>query len=182
MRFSGINPGPVSPPSSRGVISVFAFAPQTPTIQRQGPCPVPSHFAMSQPCPWGSSESLSAFGGGQAPSDGGLGVSPRFPKTPLGRAGGTDHAHVAATTPTPPTRTRPRLDKASALPRGQSKTFSLRCCRGPTVNQAVADNLESGRSPQKNIFFKRSNNQDSPVPWLRDRKEARTSLKGRCGP
>ena len=29
-------------------------------------------------------------------------MSPRFPKTPLGRVGGSNHAHVTATTPTPP--------------------------------------------------------------------------------
>ena len=48
---------------------------------------------------------LSSPGGvqrGQAPSDGGLGVSPRFSKTPLGRAGGKNNAYVAATTPTLP--------------------------------------------------------------------------------
>ena len=55
---------------------------------------------------------------GPAPFDGGLGVSPRFPETPLGREGGKKDADVTATTPTLPTRTERRPDKASPLPRG----------------------------------------------------------------
>ena len=47
---------------------------------------------------------------GPAPSGGGLGVSPRLLKTPLGREGGKNNAHVAATTPTPPPRTGRRID------------------------------------------------------------------------
>jgi len=51
---------------------------------------------------------------GQAPSGGGLGVSPRFLKTSLGRVGGKKDAHVTATTLTPPTRTRRRINTRPA--------------------------------------------------------------------
>jgi hypothetical protein len=46
---------------------------------------------------------------GDLPSGGGLGVSPKI-QTFLGRVGGSNHAHVSATTPTPPTCTRRRID------------------------------------------------------------------------
>ena len=43
-------------------------------------------------------------------SGGGLGVSPRFLNTPLGRVGGKNNAHVTATMPTPPKRSGRRID------------------------------------------------------------------------
>jgi len=63
-----------------------------------------------------------------------------------------------------PSRTLPCPSlQAGALrwPDGQSSS-----CQQPRI----------WKEPPKNIFFKRSNNQDSPVPRLRDRKEARISL------
>ena len=53
---------------------------------------------------------------GPAPSDGGLGVSPRSNSIP-GRVGGQIHAHVTATTPTLPTLTGRRIDTRPATPR-----------------------------------------------------------------
>ena len=108
--------------------------------------------------PWGSPE-------GACPLWRGSGGVPQilcdFP-----RVGGWDRPRpcYGDHTDAPHTGTRPRLDKASALPQGQSKTFSLRCCRGPTVNQAVADNLESGRCPQKNIFPNDQTIKTRPLP------------------
>jgi len=46
--------------------------------------------------------SMGEFRGGESPSDGGLGVSPRISVTFLGRVGGKKNAHVTPTTPTLP--------------------------------------------------------------------------------
>ena len=78
---------------------------------------------------------------GQAPSGGGLGVSPRFPKTPLGRVGGKACPPQAGTTPMfrRPRRRRPRAQGVTSAPeqlpgrmsgqsdaRFMSKLFGLR--------------------------------------------------------
>ena len=56
--------------------------------------------------------------GGLPPLTGVWGCPPDSPRHPSGgRVGGSNHIHVTATTPTPPTRTVPRVDKASPLPR-----------------------------------------------------------------
>ena len=62
--------------------------------------------------------SLGEFRGGLPPLTGVPGGVPLIPpKTPLGRAGGKKDAHVAATTPAPPTRIVPCIHKALLLPR-----------------------------------------------------------------
>jgi hypothetical protein len=54
---------------------------------------------------------------GLAPSDGGSrGCPPDSPKTPLGRVGGKNNAHVPATTPTLPTRTGRLFDTRPSAP------------------------------------------------------------------
>ena len=53
---------------------------------------------------------------GQTPSAGDLGVSPRFSKTPLGRVGGSNQAHVTATTPTSSIAHRTRAILSAGTP------------------------------------------------------------------
>jgi len=82
---------------------------------------------------------------GESPSAGVQGVSPWFKNTPLGRAGGSNHAHVAARTPTlpiahnasqrhPATKRKPR-SAASGL-RGRSPSGGKRHL--PTVPESEA--------------------------------------------
>ena len=60
----------------------------------------------------------------------------------LGRVGGKKNAHVTATTPTPPTRTGRRIDKASPLrPRLLSRLLS---CKGRSHNNEKGEDFGFG--------------------------------------
>ena len=101
------------------------------------------------------------FRGGESPSDGGLGVSPRFLKTSLGWVGGKNNAHVPATTPTLPIAHAASPRKAEGfIPQiaitpfnGGAQRGSIPLCRGSrgvplilqnTPSRALKSSLERG--------------------------------------
>jgi hypothetical protein len=151
------------------------------------PPPKPLQYEETgpQPCPFALCHApafrLGEVRGGLPPLTGVWGCPPDSPKTPLGRAGGKNDAHVTATTSTSPTRTGPRLDNASALPRGQSKTFRLGRRSGPTVNQAVANNLESGKSPQKTFSSNDQTIKTRPFPGCGTERRPAPTSRGDAG-
>ena len=78
------------------------------------------------------------------------GCPPDSPKTPLGRVGGTDHAHVTVTTPT-----LPNVHNASSIAQcspGRVQRGRIPLCRG------------SGGVPQNLIDFSRAGGWDRPRP------------------
>ena len=118
------------------------------------------------------------FRGGESPSDGGLGVSPRFLKTSLGWVGGKNNAHVAAT-PAGLPAVGEQAGSPAATGRSRSRRVGTLC---PTRERGSPEGVSplagvSGGAPLKLYDFSRVGGWDRLRPCCGHHADAAQSTQ-----